>query len=670
MTGSEVLLELVIVLGVAAAITLLFQALRLPVVLGYIVAGLVIGPHVPVPLVANAELVKVLSELGVILLMFALGLELRLSTLARVGIGAGLTAVFEVALVLTVGALVAGALGFSAGEAVFAGACLSISSTMLVANAFEHLRWKGGFTDVVFAILVFEDLIAIIILAVLTGFASGAGLAPRELAITIGQLAAFLAALLVGGLVIVPRSIRMIVRQGRPETLVIVALVICFGMAMITEYVHYPVALGAFVAGLVIAESGHGHDVFVLVRPFRDVFAMTFFVSIGMQIEPAQLASEVPTIAIFTLVVLLLKPIGVALGSLGAGRGVQPSIRAGVSLAQNGELSFVIATIGVASGLARPTLLAIAVGVTCATTLTSSVMIRSSASIARWVAGRLPGRIATFVSFYESWLGRLRGRESAAWKRVRRPVLITLFDVAAVLAIIIGASFVGDDAAAAIGLEGSAGHILVITFVIALTAPFGFSLVRRVVQISRALAQIVIPVRSKGNDLDLGMAPRRALTLMLELALATVISVPMIAAVQPFVGRGGVLAGGVVVILLTITYRSIVDFNQHVHAGSELILELLHQPEQQQHMKQIETLLPGFGGLVSITVEPDTNAVGKSLAQLDLRARTGATVLAIGRGEGGFATPEPQEPLRAGDVLAIAGSDDAIAAARTAVTSG
>jgi CPA2 family monovalent cation:H+ antiporter-2 len=670
MTGSQVLLELVIVLGVAAVTTLLFQALRLPVVLGYIVAGLVIGPHVPVPLVANPHLIHGLSELGVILLMFALGLELRLSTLARVGVGAGLTAVFEVALVLTLGALVAGALGFSAGEAVFAGACMSISSTMLVAKAFEHLRWKGGFTDVVFAILVFEDLLAILILAVLTGFASGAGLAPKELAITLGKLAGFLTAMLVVGLLIVPRSIRLIVRQGRPETLIIVALVICFGFAMITDYVHYPVALGAFVAGLVIAESGHSHDVVDLVRPFRDVFAMMFFVSIGMQIEPAQLAAEVPTIAIFTLVVLIMKPIGVALGSLASGRGVQPSIRAGVSLAQNGELSFVIAGIGVASGLARPSLLAIAVGVTCATTLTSSVMIRSSASIARWVARRLPGPIATFVSFYESWLGRLRGRESAAWRRVRRPVLITLFDVAAVVAIVIGASFVGDNAAAKVGLEGTAGRVAVIVATIAATAPFGLSLVRRVVQISRALAQIIIPQRT--TEVDMGLAPRRALTLMLELALATVISVPMIAAIQPFVGRGGILAGGVVIILLTITYRSIVNFNEHVRAGSEMILELLHQPEaeQQQHMKQIETLLPGFGGLVSVALDTKSGAVGKSLADLNLRARTGATVLAIARGEGGFATPEPSEPLRAGDVLALTGSADAIAAARVAITSG
>ena len=668
MTASHVLIELVMVLGVAALITLLFQAVNLPVVLGYIAAGVVIGPHVPVPLIANADLVHVLSELGVIFLMFALGLELRLSTLARVGFGAGLTALFEVALVLAVSALLAGLLGYGAGEAVFAGACLAISSTMLVAKAFEHLRWKGGFTDVVFAILVFEDLIAILLLAVLTGVATGAGLGPKDLAITIGKLAGFLGAMLIGGLVLVPRTIRVIGRQGRPETLIIVSLVICFGMAMISEHVGYPVALGAFVAGLVIAESGHSHDVFERVRPFRDVFAMMFFVSIGMTIQPSQLVDEAPTIALFTLIVLIMKPLGVSLGSFAAGRGLTSSIRSGFSLAQTGELSFVIANIGIASGLARPSLLAIAVGVTCATTLTSSVTIRKSEAIAQWIAARLPGRLATFVSFYEEWLGRLRSRERAAWRRVRRPTFIAAFDVAVIIAIVIGVSVLGADLAARAGLAGRAADVAIILVAIAATAPFGLSLVRRIVQISRLLATVVIPTTTKG--VDMGRAPRRVLILMLELALATVIAVAMVAAVAPFVGRGAIAIGGLVVVLITITYRSIVDFTQHVRAGSEVILELMHQPEDQQPLAQIETVLPGFGGLVSITVDAGSHAIGKSLAQLDLRARTGATVLAISRGEGGFATPQPNEPLHAGDILAIAGSQAAIAAARAAVTNG
>jgi CPA2 family monovalent cation:H+ antiporter-2 len=297
-------------------------------------------------------------------------------------------------------------------------------------------------------------------------------------------------------------------------------------------------------------------------------------------------------------------------------------------------------------------------------------MIRSSEAIARSVARKLPAPIATFISFYESWLGRLRGRETTARTRVRRSVFIMLFDVAAVVAIVIGMSLVGGDAARAVGLEGRLADVVVVAVAIALTAPFGFSLVRRVVQIARALAQLVIPDDTRG--VDLGQAPRRALTLVLELMIAALIAMPMIAAVQPFVGRGGVLAGGVVIILVTITYRSIVDFNQHVRAGSELILELLHsQPaEEKQPLEGIETMLPGFGGLVSVTLGDSATAIGKSLAELNLRARTGATVLAISRGEGGFATPEPHEPLRAGDVLALAGSEEAVASARAAVTSG
>ena len=662
MTGSRVLLELVMVLGTAALATLLFQLLRLPVVLGYIVAGLVIGPHVPLPLVADAALVHTLSELGVILLMFALGLELRLSTLARVGVGAALTAVFEVGLVLTLGALTAGLLGFGAGEAVFAGACLAIASTMLVAKAFEQLGWKGGFTDVVFAILVFEDLIAVVLLAVLTGLATGAGLAPVQLAIMVAKLAGFLAALLVGGLLIAPRLMRLLVRRRHREPITIVALALCFGLAAISDHFDYPVALGAFVAGLVIAESGHGHDVFELVRPFRDVLAMTFFVSIGMTIEPAQLVEELPTIAAFTAVVLVVKPLAVGLGGFAAGRGLQPAIRAGVSLAQVGELSFVIASLGVASGVARPSLLAIAVGVACATTLTSAVTIPGSEAIARSLGARLPARLATFVSFYEAWLGRLRDRQDTAWQRVRRPTIVLVLDATMVVAIVIGGAAAADRVRGALGLDGRAGDALLLALVVAAAAPFALGAIRRVVVIARTLALVVIPA---GAEVDLGLAPRRALTLTFELGVAAVVVTAMIAAVQPFVGAGAIVAGGALLVLVALTYRAIVDFGQHVRAGSELILELLHQPAAERPpMAELDAVLPGFGGLVTVTLADDAAAVGHTLAELDLRARTGATVLAIARGAGGFASPTPTEPLCAGDVLALTGSDDALAAAR------
>jgi CPA2 family monovalent cation:H+ antiporter-2 len=435
---------------------------------------------------------------------------------------------------------------------------------------------------------------------------------------------------------------------------------------------------------------------FERMRPFRDIFAMMFFVSIGMTIEPTQLVDEIPTILIFTAIVMIMKPIGVSLATFVTGRGVQPAIRAGVSLSQIGEFSFVIAGLGVGSGVVRPSLLAIAVGVTCLTTLTSSIAIRQSEPIARWIAHRLPARIGTFVSFYEGWLDRLRSRQQTAWHRVRRPVIVLVLDAAAVIAIVIGISLFGPNLLLTAGLDETVEKAVIVGSIIAATAPFGIGAIRRIVQISHILALVVIPatshpaapsndplpdaaqtvapaLRDSVKEMDLGRAPRRTLTLMFELGIGAVVATAILATVQPFTGTYGLAVGAIIVILITITYRSIVDFTQHVRAGSELILELIQtQPSGGHHEPigpQLESVLPGFGGLVSVTLEPHSAAVGKSLAELDLRARTGATVLAIGRGgSGGFATPTPNEPLAAGDVLALTGSAEALESARATLS--
>jgi CPA2 family monovalent cation:H+ antiporter-2 len=556
-------------------------------------------------------------------------------------------------------------LGFDAATSLFAGACLGISSTMLVAKAFEELGWKGGFTDIVFAILVFEDLIAILLLAILAGV-RGVGLDAGDVAYTLAKLAGFLALILVGGLLVVPRSIAWISRRARGETLCIAALAICFGTSALAAWAGYSVALGAFVAGILIAESGKGHDVFDLVKPFRDVFAMVFFVSVGMTIEPAMLAQEGWRIAILTVVVLVVKTVGITIGVFFAGHGVRPAVRAGLSLAQIGELSFVIA--GIAGDR---TLLAIAVGVSCATTITSPLLIGGSERAAAWVAARLPPRIATFVSFYEAWFARLRTRERTTWKRFRRSVLVLVVDAGFVIAIVIAAATLGPRYLLELGLERWMQTAVLIGGAAVAAAPFVVSMVRRVVVLARRLALDVIPASrpdlpDTAAMMDLGRAPRRALTVTLELAIGLALVVPMAAVVQPFLpgSLAVVLLGALAVVLVLL--RSIADFDGHVRAGSELILELLSQPQQEAPLAQVEAVLPGFGGTAPHALAEGAAAIGRSLAELDLRAKTGATVLAIARGGGahGVATPSPTEPLQRGDVLALAGSDEAIAAAR------
>ncbi len=254
------LTALTMVLGVAAVTTILFQRLRQPVVLGYLLAGLIIGPHVPIPLVADPEIVETLSELGVILLMFSLGLEFRLRTLLRMAPTAGVTAFVQCSLMVWLGFLTGRLFGWTPIESLFAGAVIAISSTTIIAKAFDEQKICGRLREIVVGILIVEDLIAILLMAVLTAIATGNRLSAGSLAATVGRLAAFLVGLLVVGLLTVPRAVRAVVRLDRPETTVIASVGICFGIALLARAFGYSVALGAFIAGSLVAESGRGEE--------------------------------------------------------------------------------------------------------------------------------------------------------------------------------------------------------------------------------------------------------------------------------------------------------------------------------------------------------------------------------------------------------------------------
>ena len=254
--AHEFFRSLTIVLAVAALVTVVFHRLRQPVVLGYVLAGVIVGPHVPIPIVADPAIVRTLSELGVVLLMFSLGLEFSLGKLAQVGPTAGITAVTEVPIVALLGFLAARAFGWTPLESVFTGAIVAISSTTIIAKVFDEERIGGRLRELVVGILLVEDLIAIVLMAALTAVATGAGLSAGALAKTLLALAGFLATILVVGMLVVPRSIRAVVAIGRRETTLIASIGICFVISYVAQEAGYSVALGAFLAGSLIAESG------------------------------------------------------------------------------------------------------------------------------------------------------------------------------------------------------------------------------------------------------------------------------------------------------------------------------------------------------------------------------------------------------------------------------
>src|SRR5262245_3772433 len=323
--AHEFLQTLAIVLCTAAVTTVIFQQLRQPVVLGYLIAGMLVGPRVPVPIEAQGDIVSNLAELGVILLMFSLGLEFSLSKLLRVGPTAGFVAIIQCSLLIWLGYTAGQLFGWSKLASFYAGAAISISSTTIIVKAFEEEEIKGDFKHLVFGILIVEDLIAIFLITILTTLSRGEQLTSYQLVTAAGRLAAFLVALIVVGLLVVPRLIRLVVRLDRPETTVVASVGLAFGFALLARWFDYSVALGAFLAGALVAESGVEKKVEHLVQPVRDIFAAIFFVSVGMLIDPADIVTRCPIVLTCLLVVVLGKIFSVTLGAFLSGESIQTS---------------------------------------------------------------------------------------------------------------------------------------------------------------------------------------------------------------------------------------------------------------------------------------------------------------------------------------------------------
>jgi len=679
--AHQFLLALTVVLCVAAVTTVLFQRLRQPVVLGYILAGLIVGPHVPIPLVADREIVQTLSELGVILLMFALGLEFSLRKLVRVGPTAGITAVVQSSIMVWLGFVAGRAFGWTVLESVFAGAIVAMSSTTIIAKAFDDLRIRGHLRDLVVGVLLVEDLFAILFMAVLTAVATGAGLSPGELGATLGRLGTFLALMLAGGMLVVPRAIRYVRHRGNPETLLVANLGLCFGIAYLALAAGYSVALGAFIAGSLVAESGEAHAVEEIVRPVRDLFAAIFFVSVGMQIEPALVARNWIAVVAFIGLVVLGKSAAVMLGAFLTGHGVRTSVQAGMSLAQIGEFSFILAVLGMSLGATRDFLYPIAVAVSAVTTLTTPWLIGASGTAAGWVDRKLPARMQTVVSLYGSWVEQLGSSPArhTLGARVRRIVRAVLVDAVAVTAIAIGAS-VGASAASrwiagVLGVGASLSRWIFVALAVLLAAPFLVGLVRNGRRLGLALASTALPEAAAGRP-DLAAAPRRALLAMVQLGATMIVLLPIIAVTQPFLPGvpGAAILVAVVVVLGVGFWRKAADLQGHVRAGAQVIVEALakqgsagghaHPQAQADALGTMRAMFPGLGEPTAVRLREGSPAAGKTLSALGVRGKTGATILAISRAGESVMVPPASEALRAGDVLALAGTREAVESAR------
>lgn len=473
--------DLATVLLVASCTGLLFRRLGQPSVLGYLLAGLIVGPYIPIPIFADPERIHALSELGVVLVMFVVGLELRLERLLRVLPTAGPTTLVEVTVLLGTGFGVGRALGWDTKAAVFLGASIAISSTMLVSKVFEDRDVGRDVHEHVMSMLVIQDVLAIVLAAVLTAVAAGEGLSAGAIGSVVGKLALVLSAILVVGLLVVPRLIRFVRRLKSAELLVVVCMAVCFGLAFVAEAAGYSVALGAFFAGTLVAESGEGEAVEHLASPLRDTFAAIFFVAIGMTVDPRVALTHLGTSLLVFVAVVVAQFVAVTIAGILSGNGPRLSVTAGLSLGQVGEFGFILSAIGIGAGLAPPELGPIVVTVAVLTAFSTPLAVRSAEHVVRALDHALPDELQNVSSLYEQWFEAFRDkRDPERRSPSARAAWIAAFDgIAATALVVASAMFRAPLEALArqhLGVEAPLDRAAVLgaTVLVVLVPAFGF----------------------------------------------------------------------------------------------------------------------------------------------------------------------------------------------------
>jgi CPA2 family monovalent cation:H+ antiporter-2 len=367
--------------------------------------------------------------------------------------------------------------------------------------------------------------------------------------------------------------------------------------------------------------------------------------------------------------------LGVTVGAFLTGSGTRTAVQAGMSLAQIGEFSFIIAGLGLSLGATRDFLYPVAVAVSAITTLTTPLLIRFAGPVAAYVDRKLPRPIQTFAALYGTWLEELktRPRKTTEAARFARLLRLLLLDAALLVAVVIATAFslerVVAFASGRLGISEDLARTLTITAAAVVAGPLVVGIFRLAGGLALVLAGVALPATAKGKP-DLAEAPRRALVVTVQLALVLLVGLPVVVLTQPFVPTWAAVTvlGAFLVLLGVHFWRSAINLQGHVKAGAQVIVEALAAqagtpaPETTA-LERVTKLLPGLGDPVPVRLEPTSPGVGKSLAQLGVRGVTGASVLAIVRGDGGVIVPSAGEVLRAGDTLALAGTREAVAAA-------
>lgn len=650
--------DLALILVTGAITTLIFKKIKQPLVLGYIIAGLLVGPHFSItPTVADKENIETLAEIGVIFLLFSLGLEFSFKKLIRVGGASTITAFTEIIFIVVAGYLAGKWMGWSKMDSVFLGGMLASSSTTIIIRAFEELGVKTKrYANVVFGVLVVEDIVVILLMVLLSTMAVSQQFEGGELLKTVLKLLFFLALWFIMGIFLLPTLLKKAKNLINDETLLILSIGLCLGMVILATKVGFSAELGAFIMGSIFAETTSAEKVEHIIKPVKDLFGAVFFISVGMMIDPAAMIEYKWPVIIVTLLTVFGKLFSTTLGAILSGQPLKQSVQVGMSMAQIGEFAFIVATLGLNLGVISNFLFPVAVGASAITTFTTPYLIKYSEPFYNFLLRILPRRSVTAIDNYSS--GAQKIQAESTWKKVLGSYIKIVFVNAFIL---LALSLLAFNVFLPFLNRHMQGHIwpgiVCLVTLLALGAPFLLALMTRkpdglayrelwldekyskgpllIIEIVR----IIIGIAVIGYWVDKSISARVSVLLLVPLAIAFLYLFSK--RIQRFYQR---IEG---------------SFLSNLNARETAALKNNAPEEMLKKTDSLRSqLLPWSAGIIDMEVNPNADYTGKTLMELGWREKYGVNVAYIKRGKKLIHAPNRNNKLLPYDHAGIIATDE------------
>lgn len=649
----DLIRDLAIILITASIVSIVFKKLKQPVVLGYLIAGFFLGPNFPFFFnVKEITSISVWAEMGVIFVLFSLGLEFSFKKLSHVGRSASIAAIFETLMMFGLGFSVSKIFGWNDVDSMYVGAIVAISSTTIIVKAFEELEIKGKqFVSLVFGILIVEDLIAILFMVLLTTVAATKTLSGAALLSSTTKLGFFLTLWFLIGIYIIPMFLKKIRNELNEETTVVVSAGLCLLMVLAATSVGFSAPLGAFIMGSILAETREGKKIEHVINPIKNLFSAIFFVSVGMMINIESLIAYREVILVLTFVVILGKIINVTIGSLLSGQSLRTSMLSGFSLAQIGEFSFIIATLGMTLKVTSDFLYPVAVAVSAITTFTTPYFIKLAIRFYEKIDAKIPERIKNSLNRYQQaiTLKGERGVWSVLWEAYGVRVLL---NAVIIIGIVLLFNRVGIPQMTKYFSDSYLLRVALSFFALLVSAPFFWAVF---------FGKPSTKVTHEHSSLDLLRNLLVGIT-FIRVLIGTLLVGFLFA---QFVDLYFAIAGTVVVVIVaSLFFRNIVEqLYQNIETRFIRNLNAKERAELEKK-KTMPALAPWDAVLSEFVVSPVSKLCGKTLLQSQLKEKFGVTIALIERGERRFVAPGRDVLLMSYDRLHLIGTEEQLTMAK------